>query len=77
MQRVSLAVLMWNERGINAEKKQRYLDWMISEQRPAIVMFNETKLTFMLFLGGYISHQTLLKRSGGASPSATSITTAR
>ena len=56
---------MWNVRGINAEKKQRYLDWMISEQRPDIVMFNETKLTSMLFLGGYVSHQTLLKRSGG------------
>ena len=65
MQRVSLSVLMWNVRGINAEKKQRYLDWMISEQRPDIVMFNETKLTSMLFLGGYVSHQTLLKRSGG------------
>ena len=51
MQRVSLSVLMWNVRGINAEKKQRYLDWMISEQRQDIVMFNETKLTSMLFLG--------------------------
>ena len=53
-------MLMWNVRGINSEKKQRYLDWLISEQRPDIVMFNETKLTSMLFLGGYFSHQTLL-----------------
>ena len=58
-------MIMWNMRGINSEKKQRYLDWLISEQRPDIVMFNETKLTSMLFLGGYVSHQTLLKRSGG------------
>ena len=30
--RVPLAVLMWKVRGINAEKKQRYLDWLVSEQ---------------------------------------------
>jgi hypothetical protein len=56
---------MWNVRGINAEKKQRYLHWFIGEQRPDIVMFNETKLTSKLFLNGYHSHQTLLKRAGG------------
>ena len=47
---------MWNVRGINAAKKQQYLDWLISEQRPDIVMFSETKLTFTLYLNGYISH---------------------
>jgi hypothetical protein len=56
---------MWNMRGINAEKKQRYLHWFIGEQRPDIVMFNETKLTSKLFLNGYYSHQTLLQRAGG------------
>ena len=63
--RVPLTVLMWNVRGINAEKKQRYLHWFIGEQRPDIVMFNETKLTSKLYLYGYHSHQTLLKRAGG------------
>jgi exonuclease III len=53
-------MIMWNVRGINAEKKQRYLDWLINDQRPYIVMFNEAKMTSMLFLGGYFSHQTLL-----------------
>ena len=28
-------------------------------------MFNETKLTSQLYLGGYFGHQTLMKRSGG------------
>ena len=28
-------------------------------------MFNKTKLTSLLYLDGYHSHQTLLKRSGG------------
>ena len=56
---------MWNVRGLNASKKQQYLDWFISEQRPDVVMFNETKLTAPLWLGGYYSHQTMLKRSGG------------
>ena len=28
-------------------------------------MFNETKLTSPLYLDGYVSHQTLFKRSGG------------
>ena len=56
---------MWNVRGINAEKKQRYLDWLVSEQRPDVVMFNETKLMSTLYLDGYFSHQTMLKRSGG------------
>ena len=28
---VDLTVLMWNVRGINSEKKQRYLNKMISE----------------------------------------------
>jgi exonuclease III len=56
---------MWNVRGINKEKKQRYLDWLVGEQRPDIVMFNETKLMSTLYLDGYFSHQTLLKRSGG------------
>ena len=63
--KVPLTVLMWNVRGINAEKKQRYLHWFIGEQRPDIVMFNETKLTTKLYLNGYHSHQTLLKRAGG------------
>ena len=65
VQRVELSVLMWNVRGINAVKKQQYLDWLIREQRPDIVLFNETKLTSPLYLDGYVSHQTLFKRSGG------------
>ena len=56
---------MWNVRGINSEKKQRYLDWLISEQRPDIVIFNETKLTSPLYLGGFYGNQTLMKRSWG------------
>ena len=47
---------MWNVRGLNAPKKQQYLDWIISEQRPDVLMFNETKLTSPLFLAGYYSH---------------------
>ena len=49
-------MLMWNVRGLNAPKKQQYLDWLISEQIPDIVMFNETKLTSQLYLGGYFGH---------------------
>jgi len=60
-----LKVLLWNVRGINAAKKQQYLDWLIKEQKPDVVMFNETKLTSPLYLNGFTSHQTLLKRSGG------------
>ena len=56
---------MWNVRGINSDKKQRYLGWLIKEQKPDFVMLNETKLTSPLYLDGYHSHQTLLKRSGG------------
>ena len=56
VQRVELSVLMWNVRGINAAIKQRYLDWLIREQRPDIVMFNETRLTSPLYLEGYVSH---------------------
>ena len=56
---------MWNVRDLNAEKKQRYLQWLIGELRPDVVMFNETKLTSKLYLDGYYSHQTLLKSSGG------------
>ena len=56
---------MWNVRGINSEKKQRYLGKLISEQRPDVAMFNETKLTSPLYLDGYFSQQTLMKRSGG------------
>ena len=69
-----MKALMWNMRGINAEKKQRYLDWFIGQQRPDIVMFNETKLTSKLYLNGYYSHQTLLNGLGCASPSPTSNT---
>ena len=29
IQKVPLTVLMWNVRGINAPKKQEYLDWLI------------------------------------------------
>ena len=65
VQRVPLKVLMWNVRGINAPKKQQCLDWLTSEQRPDIVMLNETKLTSAFLMKGYNSHQTLLKRSGG------------
>ena len=56
VQKVPLSVLMWNVRGINAVKKLQYLDWLIREQRPDIMMFNETKLTSALFLNGYVSH---------------------
>ena len=65
MTKEDLSVLMWNVRGINSEKKQRYLGWLIKEQKPDFVMLNETKLTSPLYLDGYHSHQTLLKRSGG------------
>ena len=43
--KVDLSVLLWNVRGINSEKKQLYLGWLVKEQRPDFVMFNETKLT--------------------------------
>ena len=65
MTKEDLSLLMWNVRGINSEKKQRYLGWLIKEQKPDFVMLNETKLTSPLYLDGYQSHQTLLKRSGG------------
>ena len=65
MTKVDLSVLLWNVRGINSEKKQRYLGWLIKEQKPDFVMLNETKLTSQLYLDGYHSHQTLLRRSGG------------
>ena len=65
MTKEDLSVLMWNVRGINSEKKQRYLGWLIKEQKPDFVMLNETKLTSSLYLDGYYSHQTLFKRSGG------------
>ena len=54
--KVPLTVLMWNVRGLNASKKQQYLDWLISEQKPDIVMFNETRLTSPLYLAGYYGH---------------------
>ena len=63
--RIPLTVLMSNVRGLNAPKKQQFLDLLIAKQRPDIVMFNETKLTSPLWLEGYYSHQTMLKRSGG------------
>ena len=65
MTKVDLSVLMWNGRGINSKRKQRYLGWLINEQKPDFVLINETKLTSPLYLDGYHSHQTLLKRSGG------------
>ena len=71
MTKVDLSVLMWNVRGINSEKKQRYLGWLINEQKPDFVMLNETKLTSPLYLDGYYSHQTLLRGQGDASPSPT------
>ena len=58
-------MLLLNVCGINAAKKQRYLDWLISARKPDVVMLNETKLTSPLYLNGYTSHQTMLKRSGG------------
>ena len=54
--KIPLKVLMWNFRGLNAPKKQQYLDWLISEQKPDIILFNETKLTSPLYLGGYYGH---------------------
>ena len=49
-------MLIWNVRGINSEKKQRYLGWFINEQKPDFVMLNETKLTSPLYLDDYYSH---------------------
>ena len=54
--KIPLTVLMWNVRGLNAPKKQQYLDWLISEQKTDIVMLNETKLTSPQYLGGYYGH---------------------
>jgi exonuclease III len=54
--KVDLSVLMWNGRGINSERKQRYLGWLINEQKPDLFMLNETKLTSPLYLDGYYSH---------------------
>ena len=49
---------------LNDPKKQQYFDWMMTEQRPDVVILNETKLTSLHFLGRYYSQLTLLKRSG-------------
>ena len=54
--KIPLTVLMGNVRGLNGPRKQQYLDWLISEWKPDIVMFNETKLTSPLFLAGYYAH---------------------
>ena len=54
--KVPITVLMWNVRYLNGPKKQQYLDWLISEQKPDIVMFNETRLTSPLYLAGYYGH---------------------
>ena len=64
-QLVPLTVLMWNVRGLNGAQKQGLVDRVIGEQRPDVVMLNETKLKARLYLDGYHGHQTLLKRSGG------------
>ena len=64
-QLVALTVLMWNVRGLNGARKQGLVDRVIGEQRPDVVMLNETKLKARLYLDGYHGHQTLLKRSGG------------
>ena len=47
---------MWNVRGINSDKKQWYLGWLIKEQKLDFVMLNETELTSPLCLDGYHSH---------------------
>ena len=56
MSKVPITVLMGNVRGLNGPKKQQYLDWLIHEQRPDVVMFNETRLTSPLYLAGYYGH---------------------
>ena len=56
---------MWKVRGFNSEKKQRDLDWVISEQKPGVAFLNETKLTSPLYLDDNQSFQTLMKISGG------------
>ena len=56
MTKVDLSVLIWNGRGINSERKQRYLGWLIKEQKSDFVMINETKLTSTLYLDGNHSH---------------------
>ena len=40
-------------RGLNASKKQRCLDWLISEEKLDIFKFNERKLISPLYQGGY------------------------
>ena len=54
--KIPLTVLMSNVRGLNAPKKQQYLDWLISKKRPDILMLNETKLNSPLWLECYYSH---------------------
>ena len=36
--KIPLTVLMGNVRGLNGPNKQQYLDWMISQQKPDIVI---------------------------------------
>lgn len=41
-------MLVWNMRGINYEKNQKYLDWVISDQQPDVVIFKDIKLASIL-----------------------------
>ena len=49
-------MLIWNVRGFISDKKQRYLGWLIKEQKQDFILLSETKLTSPLYLDGCHSH---------------------
>ena len=58
-------VVCWNVRGLNNERKQKYIRQAMGQQKVDLALLNETRLNSLITFEGYNPEKTLRSKGGG------------
>ena len=58
-------IITWNVRGLNSDRKQKYIKFALEDQKIDLALLNETRLKTQVTIDGYRSEQTLTSKAGG------------
>ena len=62
---MDLTIITWNVRGLNSDKKQKFIKFALEDQRVDLALLNETRLKTQVRIDGYHAEQTLNSKTGG------------
>ena len=50
---MELTIITWNVRGLNSDKKQKFIKFALEDQRVDLALLNETRLKTQVKIDGY------------------------